>query len=44
MAGRYIICKDFNTKDWYIYDEVTNRNICYFDTEEDAIKYLEKLI
>lgn len=40
---RYVIGKDFNTKDWWIYDNDTNRNICYFDTEEEAQEYLANL-
>lgn len=33
---RYIIGQDFNTKDWFIYDNETNYDICFCNTEEDA--------
>ena len=38
MTGneRYVVGQDFNTKDWYIYDNVSNTNIYRFDTEEEA--------
>jgi len=41
---RYVIGKDFNTKDWFVYDNVTNRNICWCESEEEAKEYMSKLI
>ena len=38
---RYIIGKDFNTKDWFVYDNETNTNICKCDTEEEAIEFVK---
>ena len=33
---RYEIGKDFNTKDWFVYDNITNTNVYRCDTEEEA--------
>lgn len=41
---RYIIRKDFNTHDWNIYDDVTGKTLAWFDTEEEAIAYMEEVI
>ena len=41
--GRYVIGKDFNTKDWFIYDNVTDKNVCWCDTEEEAIETVKTL-
>lgn len=41
--GRYVIGKDFNTKDWFIYDNVTDKNFCWCDTEEEAIEIVKTL-
>lgn len=38
---RYVIGQDFNTHDWFIFDNNTNRIICWFDTEYDAIEWLK---
>ena len=38
---RYVIGKDFNTKDWFVYDNDTDRNICR-GTEEEVRQYVEK--
>ena len=37
---RYLIFKDFNTKDWVVYDNETDRNICRCNTEETE-KYIK---
>lgn len=37
---RYVIGKDFNLKDWFIYDNETDRYICRCDTEEEAIEFV----
>jgi len=43
--GPYIIGQDFNTKDWWIYDDDTERKLAErFDTYEDAYAYTDKLI
>jgi len=39
MRDRYLVLKDFNTQDWYIYDNQEDINMAYFQTEEDAIEY-----
>lgn len=39
---RYIVGQDFNTKDWFVYDNETNRNICWCDSEEDGIKFIKE--
>lgn len=32
----YVICKNQNTKDWYVYNNDTNKNECYFNNEFEA--------
>lgn len=39
---RYVIGQDFNTKDWWVYDNETNQYICFFDTEEEANEWVKK--
>ena len=42
---RYVIGQDFNTKDWFVYDNVEDRNICWADTEaeaKDAVSHITK--
>ena len=39
---RYVIGQDFNTKDWFIYDEETGLNICLCNTKEEAEKYVNE--
>lgn len=39
--NRYEIGKDFNTKDWFVYDNETDRYICRCDTEEEAERFVE---
>lgn len=38
---RYVLGKDFNCKDWFVYDNVTNMYVCR-DTKENCIKYIER--
>ena len=40
---RYVIGKDFNTKDWFIFDNETGINVCWCDNEEEAIKVVKIL-
>ena len=40
---KYIIAQDFNTKDWFVYDNETNRNICWCKTEKEAQTYVNNL-
>lgn len=41
-AERYVIGKDFNTKDWFVYDNTTDRNMCYCNSEEEAQMFVIK--
>lgn len=41
--NRYEIFQDFNTKDWIMYDNETNKNLVHCDTEEEAKEYVNKL-
>lgn len=41
---RYVIGKDFNTKDWFVFDNETDRNICWCDTEEEAIEFVKGIV
>jgi hypothetical protein len=38
---RYVIGMDFNTKDWFVYDNETDR-YTYCRTEDEAKQYVEK--
>ena len=38
---RYVIGKDFNTKDWFVYDNETDTYICRCDTEEEAREFVK---
>ena len=38
---RYVIGKDFNAKDWFVYDDETDTIICRCDTEEEAIEFVK---
>lgn len=40
---RYVIGKDFNTKDWWVYDNETDKYICRCDTKEEAMKYVVRI-
>lgn len=42
MNERYTIVKDFNTKDWFVYDNETGRNICWCETEKECIKFVKE--
>lgn len=42
MSKRYVIGKDFNIKDWFVYDNKTNINVCRCDTEEECIKFVKE--
>ena len=44
MKERYMVYQDFNTKDWIVYDNETNCNICHCDSEDEADSVLEGLI
>ena len=44
MLDRYDIYKDFNTKDYYIYDNETDQNICRCDTEKECYEYIERIL
>lgn len=41
MNERYVIGKDFNTKDWFVYDNETDRNVCW-GTQEECIEFVKK--
>ena len=40
INSQYVICKNFNTKDWYVYNDETHCTECYFDSEDEAIRYI----
>lgn len=40
---RYVIGKDFNTKDWFIFDNETGQNVCWCETEEEEKEHVKKL-
>ena len=40
---KYIIGQDFNTKDWFVYDDETNKYICWCDTEKEAKDFVDKM-
>ncbi len=42
MEERYVIGRDPNTKDWWVYDNETDKYVCFFDTEEDAKQYVRQ--
>ena len=42
MNERYVIGKDFNTKDWWVFDNELGLRICYFDTEEEAKEWVKR--
>lgn len=39
---RVVIGKDFNTKDWFVYDDNLGQIICWCDTEEEAQEYVKE--
>lgn len=40
---RYVIGQDFNTKDWFIYDNETGHNVYWCGSEEEAIAHVKSL-
>lgn len=44
MNDRYVIGKDFNTKDWWVYDNEINLRVCWFNNEEQAKEWIEKKV
>ena len=42
MNDRYVIGKDFNTKDWFVYDNETDKNV-WCSTEEEAMEFIKKV-
>ena len=36
----FVIGLDSNTSDWFVYDNVTAKNICYCDSEEEAKEHI----
>lgn len=36
---RYVLGKDFNTKDWWVYDNATNTYVCS-DSKENCERYI----
>lgn len=40
----YVIGKDFNTKDWFVYEDATDSYLNYFDTEKEAEDWLKEKI
>jgi len=42
MSERYVIGIDFNTKDWFVYDNETGRNVCLCDTEEECVEFIKR--
>ena len=43
-AGRYVIGKDFNTQDWFVYDNDTDRYVCWCNTEQEAQEFVNKQV
>jgi hypothetical protein len=43
MNERYDVFKDFNTKDWKVYDNVLDRYVCWCDSEKEAKEYVKNL-
>lgn len=41
---RYVIGKDFNTKDWFVYDNLEDRNVCWAESEDEAKGAVKRLI
>ena len=38
--NRYEIGQDFNTKDWFVYDNETDRYVCFCESEDECKKYI----
>lgn len=41
---RYVIGQDFNTKDWFVYDNIEDRNVCWAESEDEAKDAVKRLI
>lgn len=41
---RYVIGQDFNTKDWFIYDDKTDEYICWCNTEQEAHEFVNRKV
>lgn len=39
---RYVIGQDFNTKEWFVYDNETDKNVCYGQTEDEVKRFVER--
>lgn len=39
---QYVIGKDFNTKDWWVYDNNIDKYIYFCDSEEEAKEYVKR--
>ena len=40
---RYVTGMDFNTKDYFVYDNKTNTNVCWCETEEEAEQFVKTM-
>ena len=40
---RYVIGKEPNTKDWFVYDNETDEYIQWCDTEQEASEFVNKI-
>ncbi len=43
-AEDFVIGKKFNTKDWFIYDNVSEKNICSCDSEKEAQEHVAWMV
>ena len=43
-SSRFEVGKDFNTKDWWVYDNTTDSKKYYFDTEDEAKDFVDTII
>lgn len=41
---RFVVGRDFNTKDWWVYDDNTDSQTYYFDTEEEANDFVDTIV
>lgn len=39
VEDKYVLGQNPNTKDWFVYEDTTDRNVCV-DTRENCIKYI----
>jgi hypothetical protein len=42
MDERFVVFKDFNTKDWCVYDDRKDAVICRCDTEQECIEFVKR--